>query len=130
MPGGSGEYTEVPMEELPTERAAGASPSMLEQGGKAPSPDAEKKSKESGTPSRNMTKLALLALVFQNSSLILTMKQAALVPSEDGKKALTSTVVVMVEVFKVRTCCAIAVLSMCSRALSPRPPRPDHANYR
>ena len=82
-----------------------------------------------------MTKLALLALVFQNSSLILTMKQAALVPSEDGKKALTSTVVVMVEVFKVRTCCAIAVLSMCSRARAlsprpPRPPRPDHANYR
>ena len=130
MPGGSGEYHEVPMQELPAERAAGASPSMLEEGGQAPSPDADKKSKESGTPSRNMTKLALLALVFQNSSLILTMKQAALVPSDDGKKALTSTVVVMVEVFKVRTCCAIAFLSMCARALSHRPPCPDHANYR
>ena len=54
---------------------------------------------------------ALVGLVFQNTSLILFMKQASLTPSEgtiisvssqglisfsDGKKALTTTVVVMV----------------------------------
>ncbi|EKX52627.1 hypothetical protein GUITHDRAFT_101787 [Guillardia theta CCMP2712] len=47
---------------------------------------------------------ALVGLVFQNTSLILFMKQASITPSEDGKKALTTTVVVMVEFFKITAC--------------------------
>eukprot|EP00277_Geminigera_cryophila_P044038 CAMPEP_0173080598 /NCGR_PEP_ID=MMETSP1102-20130122/16399_1 /TAXON_ID=49646 /ORGANISM="Geminigera sp., Strain Caron Lab Isolate" /LENGTH=291 /DNA_ID=CAMNT_0013954271 /DNA_START=115 /DNA_END=987 /DNA_ORIENTATION=- len=51
-----------------------------------------------------LAKIALPALVIQNSALILCMKQASIVPAEDGKKALTTTVVVMVELFKVVVC--------------------------
>eukprot|EP00290_Baffinella_frigidus_P046205 CAMPEP_0180409002 /NCGR_PEP_ID=MMETSP0989-20121125/42570_1 /TAXON_ID=697907 /ORGANISM="non described non described, Strain CCMP2293" /LENGTH=376 /DNA_ID=CAMNT_0022412963 /DNA_START=143 /DNA_END=1274 /DNA_ORIENTATION=+ len=48
--------------------------------------------------------VALFTLVFQNTTLILMMKMASQTKAGDGRNALTTTAVVMVETFKVTAC--------------------------
>mmetsp|Transcript_23236 Transcript_23236/g.37321 ORF Transcript_23236/g.37321 Transcript_23236/m.37321 type:complete len:359 (-) Transcript_23236:386-1462(-) len=48
--------------------------------------------------------LVLALLVVQNVATILSMKQASRQPAEDGRQALTTSIVVMVELFKVTIC--------------------------
>jgi len=48
--------------------------------------------------------LALIGLVIVDSAIILTMKQASITRGRDGKDAVTTTVVCMVETFKVAAC--------------------------
>jgi len=60
------------------------------------------------TPSRfngnQVKQLVLLLLVVQNVATILSMKQASGIRATDGRQALTTSIVVMVEILKVAFC--------------------------
>eukprot|EP00802_Teleaulax_amphioxeia_P019832 Tamp_20085.p1 GENE.Tamp_20085~~Tamp_20085.p1 ORF type:complete len:400 (+),score=77.68 Tamp_20085:39-1202(+) len=117
----STEYKAVPMQEIPLSGllhdakkhdgvshdsvadAAANRQNDLEAGIRAPTAATEVRQRPA-TNASFIRMAALCGLVIQNSALVLTMKQASLMPASDGKKALTTTVVVMVEFFKVSAC--------------------------
>jgi membrane-associated PAP2 superfamily phosphatase len=76
------------------------------------------------TPSRfhrnQVKQLVLFLLVVQNVATILSMKQASGIRARDGRQALTTSIVVMVEVVKVAFCIS-EILVRCAPLACPIP---------
>ena len=74
------------------------------------------------TPSRfnrnQVKQLVLLLLVVQNVATILSMKQASGIRARDGRQALTTSIVVMVEILKVALCIT-EILVRCAPRVCP-----------
>ena len=74
------------------------------------------------TPSRfnrnQVKQLVLLLLVVQNVATILSMKQASGIRARDGRQALTTSIVVMVEILKVALC-STEILVRCAPRVCP-----------
>jgi hypothetical protein len=69
-----------------------------------------------------LKQLVLVLLVVQNVATILSIKQASSIRAQDGRQALTTSIVVMVEILKVSLCIS-EILVRCALACVPDPCR-------